>query len=51
MGAPNYTSIMLLGAFVGAGVLPISGDTMVPILKEPFPGKMFYNDIKAFTEG
>jgi len=51
MGAPIYTNIILLGAFVGAGVLPISSDSMVPILKERFPGKIFDNNIKAFYRG
>ncbi len=51
MGAPIYTNIILLGAFVGADVLPISSDTMVPILKERFPGEIFDANIKAFYRG
>ncbi len=51
MGAPIYTNIILLGAFVGAEVLPISSDIMVPILKGRFPGKLFDNNIKAFYRG
>ena len=51
MGAPIYTNIILLGAFVGADVLPINSDTMVPILKERFPGEIFDSNIKAFYRG
>jgi len=51
MGAPIYTNIILLGAFVGAAVLPISSDTMVPILKERFPGEIFDSNLKAFYRG
>ena len=51
MGAPIYTNIILLGAFVGANVLPISCDTMVPILKERFPAEIVDSNIKAFYRG
>ncbi len=51
MGNPIYTNIILLGSLVGAKVLPISRETMMPILKERFPGKLLEANIKAFDKG
>jgi len=51
MGNPIYTNIILLGSLVGANVLPISKETMMPILEERFPGKLLDTNIKAFNKG
>lgn len=51
MGNPIYTNVILLGSLVGANVLPISKETMMPILKERFPGKLLEANIKAFDKG
>lgn len=51
MGNPIYTNVILLGSLVGADVLPISRETMIPILEERFPGKLLDTNIKAFDKG
>jgi indolepyruvate ferredoxin oxidoreductase beta subunit len=51
MGNPIYTNIILLGSLVGAEVLPISKETMIPILEERFPGRLLDANIKAFGKG
>ena len=51
MGNPIYTNVILLGSLVGADVLPISRETMIPILEERFPGKLLDTNIKAFDRG
>jgi len=51
MGNPIYTNIILLGSLIGAEVLPISKETMMPILEERFPGKLLDPNIKAFDKG
>jgi indolepyruvate ferredoxin oxidoreductase beta subunit len=51
MGNPIYTNVILLGSLVGADVLPIGRETMIPILEERFPGKLLDTNIKAFDRG
>lgn len=51
MGNPIYTNIILLGALVGAEVLPITKQSIIPILEERFPGKVLDTNIKAFNKG
>jgi indolepyruvate ferredoxin oxidoreductase, beta subunit len=51
IGNPIYTNIILLGSLVGAGLLPITRETMLPVLKERFPGKVLDINIKAFDRG
>lgn len=51
MGNPIYTNVILLGSLVGADILPITKETMMPILEERFPGKLFDANIKAFNKG
>lgn len=51
MGDPLYANIILLGSLVGADLLPISMETMLPILEERFPGSLFDSNIKAFNRG
>jgi Pyruvate/2-oxoacid:ferredoxin oxidoreductase gamma subunit len=40
-----------LGALVGANILPIEKEDMMPILEERFPGKILETNIKAFEKG
>ena len=51
MGNPIYTNIILLGSLVGAELLPISKETIIPILEEHFPGKLLDTNIIAFDKG
>ena len=51
IGDPLYANIILLGSLVGADLLPISRETMIPILEERFPGSLFDSNIKAFNRG
>lgn len=51
MGNPIYSNIILLGSLVGAEVLPISKETMIPILEERFPAKLLDPNINAFDKG
>ena len=51
MGNPILTNIILLGALVGADILPISKEDMMPILEERFPGKILEINIQAFEKG
>jgi len=51
MGDPLYANIILLGSLVGADLLPMSRETMIPILEERFSGRLFTSNIKAFNRG
>ena len=51
MGNPIYSNIILLGSLVGTEVLPISKETMMPILEERFSGRLLDPNIKAFNKG
>jgi indolepyruvate ferredoxin oxidoreductase, beta subunit len=51
MGNPMYANIILLGAVIGGDVLPINKDSMIPLLKERFPEKVWDVNIRAFNRG
>lgn len=51
MGDPIYTNVILLGALMGAQVLPIDKETMLAILEERFPGRLFDINLNAFNKG
>ena len=51
MGNPIYANIILLGALVGANILPIEKADILPILENRFPGKILDINIKAFEKG
>jgi len=51
MGNPIYANVILLGSLVGADILPITKETVMPILEERFPGKLLEANIKAFNKG
>jgi indolepyruvate ferredoxin oxidoreductase beta subunit len=51
MGNPIYTNIILLGAVVGSGILPLRRESMIPLLVERFPDKLLDININAFNRG
>jgi indolepyruvate ferredoxin oxidoreductase beta subunit len=51
MGNPIYTNVILVGALMGSGFLPIGRESVIPILEERFPGKLFASNIEAFNRG
>lgn len=51
MGNPIYTNIILLGSLVGAEILPIHRETLIPVLEKHFPGKLLDINVKAFDRG
>jgi indolepyruvate ferredoxin oxidoreductase beta subunit len=51
MGNPIFANVILLGALVGADILPISKENMLPILENRFPGKILKVNIEAFEKG
>ena len=51
MGDPIYSNVILLGAVIGAGVLPVGEESILPLLKERFPGKMLEINTRAFRRG
>ena len=51
MGQPILTNIILLGALVGAAILPIGKEDMMPILRERFPGKILEINMQVFEKG
>ena len=51
MGNPIYGNIILLGAVVGANVLPLGEQSITPLLADRFPGKILEINLKAFRRG
>ncbi len=51
MGDPLFANIILLGALMGADVLPLESGAMLPILQERFSGAMYDKNIEAFNRG
>ena len=51
MGNPIYSNIILLGAVIGAGVLPLGEESIVPLLEERFPGEVLEINLRAFRRG
>jgi indolepyruvate ferredoxin oxidoreductase beta subunit len=50
MGNPIMANVILVGALVGTGLLPLDRKAMVPVLKERFPRDLTIN-MKAFDKG
>lgn len=50
MGNPMFANVILVGALVGSGVLPLDPRSIEPVLRETFPGKTQAN-MKAFKKG
>lgn len=51
MGNPIFTNVILLGALVGSGFLPLYEKSTIPVLEERFPGKLSEPNIQAFKKG
>lgn len=51
MGNPIYSNVILLGAVIGAGVLPLGEESILPLLEERFPGEMLPINLRAFRKG
>ena len=51
MGNVIYANVILMGALVGSGFLPISKESLIPIIEERFPGKLFAPNTKALEKG
>jgi indolepyruvate ferredoxin oxidoreductase beta subunit len=50
LGNPIMGNVILVGALVGSGVLPLDREAMIPALAERFP-KAFDINMKAFDKG
>lgn len=50
MGSPMFANVILVGALVGSGVLPLGQGSIEPVLRETFPGKTDDN-MKAYEKG
>jgi indolepyruvate ferredoxin oxidoreductase beta subunit len=50
MGNPIFANVILIGALVGAGVLPVDSKSVEPVLQETFPKEVKANMV-AFTRG
>jgi indolepyruvate ferredoxin oxidoreductase beta subunit len=51
MGNPIYGNVILLGAVIGANVLPLGEESILPLLAERFPGEILEVNLKAFRRG
>jgi indolepyruvate ferredoxin oxidoreductase beta subunit len=51
MGNPIFANVILMGALVGSGFLPLEEKSTLPVLEERFPGKLLAPNIKAFKKG
>lgn len=50
MGNPIFANVILIGAIIGSGVLPLDEKSVEPILRETFPKEIEAN-MKAFNKG
>ena len=50
MGDPIFANVILVGALIGCGVLPLDEKSVEPVLRESFP-KEFEANITAFNKG
>ena len=51
MGNSIYTNVILMGALVGSGFLPMSKESVIPVIEERFPGKLFAPNLNALNKG
>jgi Pyruvate/2-oxoacid:ferredoxin oxidoreductase gamma subunit len=51
MGDPIFTNIIMLGALVGADVVPIDRDTMAATLADRFKGPVLERNYQALDAG
>ncbi len=50
MGDPIFANVILVGALIGCGVLPLDEKSVEPVLRESFP-KEFEANMMAFSKG
>ncbi len=50
MGDPIFANVILVGALIGCGVLPLDEKSVEPVLRESFP-KEFEANMTAFNKG
>jgi len=50
MGDPIFANVILVGALIGCGVLPLDEKSVEPVLRESFP-KEFEANMLAFSKG
>jgi indolepyruvate ferredoxin oxidoreductase beta subunit len=50
LGNPIFSNVILIGALIGSGALPLDKQSLEPILKENFP-KEFDANMEAFNTG
>ncbi len=51
LGDPIFANVILLGALIGSGILPLGRKSLEPVLKERFSGEKFEANWKAFNRG
>ena len=51
MGNAIYTNVILLGVLVGSGFLPLTKESVMPIIEERFPEKLFVPNTEALEKG
>ena len=51
MGKPIVANTILVGSLIGLGVLPLSRESMEPIMRDRFPAKAFELNMRAFDRG
>lgn len=51
MGDPIFANVILVGALIGSGTLPLDRKSLELVLKESFPGEKFEVNRKAFSKG
>ena len=51
MGSPIFANMILVGALIGTGVLPLDRKSVEPVLRERFTGERFDTNMMAFDKG
>jgi len=51
MGSSIFTNIIMIGALIGADLLPVDKESIVQVLSERFHGAVLDNNIKALDKG
>lgn len=51
LGDPIFANVILVGALIGSGTLPLDRESLELVLKESFPGEKFEANRKAFSKG
>jgi len=51
MGNPIFTNIIMIGALIGADVLPLDRESITAVLADRFHGAVLETNIKAMDKG